>query len=89
MFGPKSRIVSGALVQTDLLLASVASDGCRAYPVSELVVFELPFPVGLFLLLATARAKLIIVLAVISTHALNRAMTQCVLCVICFGRGMR
>jgi hypothetical protein len=90
VFGPKSRIVSGALVQTDLLIASVASDGCRAYTVRVLVVFEVLFPLGLaFLLLVTVRDELIIVLAVIGTHIFNRIMTQCVLCVICFGRGAR
>jgi len=90
VFGPKSRIVSGALVQTDLLLASVASDGCRAYTVRVLVVFELPFPTSLiFLLLAMARDELFIMLAVIGTHVFNGIMTQCVLCVIYFGRGVR
>jgi hypothetical protein len=90
VFGPKSRIVSGALVQTDHLITSVASDGCRAYTVRVLVVFELPFPSSLaFTLPVTARDELIIVLAFIGTHVFNRVMTQCVLCIIRFGRGAR
>jgi hypothetical protein len=90
VFDPKSRIVSETLVQTDLLLASVAPDGCRVYTVGVLVVFELSFPLSLaFPLLATARDELIIVLAVISTYVFNKVMTWCVLCVMCCGRGAR
>lgn len=90
VFGPKSRIISGALVQPDLLLTSAAPDGCRAYTVGVLVVFELLFPLTLAfpLPLVTARDESIIVL-VIGIHFPNKVMTRCVLCVICFGRGVR